>query len=138
MTLLQRLNEGDRFARTNGMQLTEVREGYARAEMTVEEKHLNGADVCQGGAIFTLADLAFAAVSNCRGILTLGIGNTIDYISSARLGDHLVAEAVESVNHPKLPPCVISVKNQDGVLIAMVTGRSYRKKQNFEFDGLQP
>ena len=37
------LNKGDRFAATNGMQLTEVREGYARAEMKVEKRHLNGA-----------------------------------------------------------------------------------------------
>ena len=30
--LIDFLNKGDRFAATNGMQLTEVREGYARAE----------------------------------------------------------------------------------------------------------
>ena len=41
------LNEGDRFAATNGMKLTEVREGYARAEMPVEARHLNAAGVCQ-------------------------------------------------------------------------------------------
>ena len=43
MTLLERLNATDRFAKTNGIQLTEIREGYAKAEMTVEERHLNGA-----------------------------------------------------------------------------------------------
>lgn len=136
MTLKQRLNETDRFARANAMQLTEVREGYAKAEMTVGSDHINGAGVCQGGAIFTLADLAFAAVSNCYGTLTLGISNTIDFLNSARLGDHLVAEATESINHPKLPQCVIRVTNQDGVLIAMATGRSYRKRQDFPFDEL--
>ena len=71
------LNKGDRFAATNGMQLTEVREGYARAEMKVEKRHLNGAGVCQGGAYFTLADLAFAAVTNSRGNVTLGIQYTV-------------------------------------------------------------
>ena len=48
--LIDFLNKGDRFAATNGMQLTEVREGYARAEMKVEARHLNAAGVCQGGA----------------------------------------------------------------------------------------
>jgi hypothetical protein len=39
----------------------------------VTEKHLNAGGVCQGGALFTLADLAFAAVANSRGRLTLSL-----------------------------------------------------------------
>ena len=64
MTLLERLNAEDRFARSIGARLTEVREGYSCADLTVEERHLNGAGVCQGGVIYTLADLAFAAVNH--------------------------------------------------------------------------
>ena len=37
MTLLENLNENDRFAKRIGAQLTEVREGYAKAELTVKE-----------------------------------------------------------------------------------------------------
>ena len=73
MTLLETLNKGDRFANNIGAQLTEVHKGYAKAELIVEERHLNGAGVCQGGVIYTLGDLAFAGVANSRGILTLGI-----------------------------------------------------------------
>ena len=51
MTLLEKLNATDRFAQSIGAQLTEVREGYAKAELTVEERHLNGAGVCQGGVM---------------------------------------------------------------------------------------
>lgn len=70
MTLQERLNNDDRFAKSIGAQLTTVREGYACAELTVEERHLNGAGVCQGGVMYTLADLAFAAVANSHGILS--------------------------------------------------------------------
>jgi len=136
MTLLERLNATDIFARENGIQLTEVREGYAKAEMTVGPGHINGANVCQGGAIFTLADLAFAAVCNSHGQLTLGISNTIDFISSARLGDHLTAEATETVDHPKLPQVIITVRNQDHQIIATATGRAYRKREPFQADSL--
>ena len=73
MTLLERLNSSDRFASGIGARLVEVREGYARAELTVEERHLNAAGVCQGGVIYTLADLAFAGVCNSHGTLTLGV-----------------------------------------------------------------
>lgn len=136
MTLLETLNTTDRFARNNGIQLTEVREGFAKAQMTVEEHHLNGGNVCQGGAIYTLADLAFAAVSNSHGLLTLGVNNSISLLHSAQLGDVLTAEAVEVSNHPKLPYCDIKVYNQNGDLVATMTGLAYRKKAPFPCDGL--
>ena len=59
MTLKDFLNNGDVFARNMGASITEIREGYARAEMVVTKEHLNAGGVCQGGALFTLADLVF-------------------------------------------------------------------------------
>lgn len=56
MTLKDFLNEKDIFAANAGMELVEVREGYSRAVMTVGKSHLNAGGVCQGGALFTLAD----------------------------------------------------------------------------------
>ena len=135
-TLLESLNTGDRFAASIGAQLTEVREGYARAELTVEKRHLNGAGVCQGGVIYTLADLAFAGVANSRGILTLGISNTITFLKSAQLGDHLTAECQELLDHHRLPYCDMRIINQHGDLIAAMTGLAYRMKRDFPFDGL--
>ena len=126
MKLIDFLNENDRFAKQNGIQLTEVREGYARAEMTVSKMHLNGGGVCQGGALFTLADLAFAAVSNSHGLLTFGLENSIAFLKSAK-GDHLVAEAVETLNHHKIPFCEMKVRNQHGELICTMTGLAFRK-----------
>lgn len=136
MTLLEKLNTEDRFANSIGAHITEVREGYARTEMDVEERHLNGGGVCQGGAIYTLADLSFAAVANCRGVLTLGISNTITFLRSAMLGDHLTAECNEVLDHKKLPYCDIKVTNQKGEIVAVVTGLAYRLRAEFEFEGL--
>lgn len=136
MTLLEHLNKNDRFAASIGAQLTTIREGYAKAELTVEERHLNGADVCQGGVMYTLADLAFAGVTNCRGILTLGISNTITFLKSAKLGDRLTAECTEVLDHKKLPYCDIRVTNQNGELLAIVTGLAYRMRKDFPFDSL--
>lgn len=136
MTLLDYLNKNDRFAASIGAQLTTIREGYAKAELTIEERHLNGADVCQGGVMYTLADLAFAAVTNCHGTLTLGINNTITFLKSAKLGDRLTAECTEMLDHKKLPYCDIKVTNQNGELLAIVTGLAYRMKKDFPFDSL--
>ena len=135
-TLLERLNTSDRFASGIGAQLVEVREGYARTELTVEERHLNGAGVCQGGVMYTLADLAFAGVCNCHGTLTLGVNTSISFMKSAQLGEKLIAEATEVLDHHKLPYCDIKVRNAQGDILAVMTGLGYRTRKDYEFDSL--
>ncbi len=121
------LNKRDRFAANAGCQITEVDEHHAVAMMTVTEAHLNGGDVCQGGALFTLADLAIAALMNSGGQLTFGISNSLMFVSSARLGDTLRAEAVHVANHHKIPAVEVTVTNQEGRVICHITGMGYRK-----------
>ena len=77
--------KGDRFAVNAGVELLEVGNGYAKARMEIKPEHLNGGGVCQGGAIFTLADLAFAAASNSHARLTLSINSTINFSKAAAI-----------------------------------------------------
>ena len=49
--------KNDRFATEAGITLSEVRPGYAKAKLKINEHHLNAGNVVQGGALFTLADL---------------------------------------------------------------------------------
>ena len=127
MEIKEILNMRDRFAANAGCQITEVDEHHAVAMMTVTEAHLNGGDVCQGGALFTLADLAIAALMNSGGQLTFGISSSLMFVSSARLGDTLRAEAVHVANHHKIPAVEVTVTNQEGRVICHVTGMGYRK-----------
>ena len=127
MGIKELLNKRDRFAANAGCQITEVDEHHAVAMMTVTEAHLNGGDVCQGGALFTLADLAIAALMNSGGQLTFGISSSLMFVSSARLGDTLRAEAVHVANHHKIPAVEVTVTNQQGRVICHVTGMGYRK-----------
>lgn len=127
MNIQELLNRTDRFAANAGCRITEVDDHHAVAEMTVSAEHLNGGNVCQGGALFTLADLAIAALMNNSGQLTFGISNSIIFVASAKEGDHLRAEAVHVTNHPKIPSMEVRVTNQTGQLICHVTGMGYRK-----------
>jgi acyl-CoA thioesterase len=135
-TLIEYLGKRDRFATSNGCRLVEISEGYAKATMTVEDKHLNGGNVCQGGAYFTLADIAIAAAMNSHGTLTFGIENNISFLKSAFAGDVLTAEAREIVNHHKIPYVEARITNQKGELLCIVTGLAYRKDQPILFDSL--
>ena len=127
MNIQELLNRTDRFAANAGCRITEVDAQHAVAEMTVTTQHLNGGNVCQGGALFTLADLAIAALMNYQGNLTFGINNSIMYVSSAKEGDQLRAEAISVADHHKIPAVEVRVTNQNGQLICHVTGMGYRK-----------
>ena len=81
MDVVELMNR-DKFAANAGCKITEVDAEHAVAEMTVTADHLNGGGVCQGGALFTLADLAIAALVNSGGKLTFGISNTVIFVHS--------------------------------------------------------
>ena len=117
--------KGDRFAMNAGIELMEVKEGYGRARMLITPEHLNGGGFCQGGAIFTLADLVFAALVNQGESLTFAVNSTIYYHVSAHEGDVLRAEGRIMSDHRRMPAAEVVVTNQEGVHIATFTGQAY-------------
>lgn len=116
----------DRFAAHCGIELLEVGEGRAVARMPIGERHLNGADTVHGGAIFTLADLAFAAASNSYGTLAMAINVSISYVKAA-VGGTLTAEAEEASCSRRLGSYTIRITDDDGDLVAIFQGMAYRK-----------
>lgn len=137
MTLKDFLNSNDRFAAGCGARIVEVAPGSAVAVMEVTPAHLNAGNVCQGGAIFTLADLVFAALVNQGENLTFAINSTIYYHVSARVGDMLRAEGRLSCNHHRVPSAEVEIQNQDGIRIATFTGQAYTGRNPITFEGLQ-
>lgn len=125
--------EKDLFAKSSGIELSEVLPGYAKAVMKITENHLNAVGVVQGGAIFTLADFAFAVASNSRGKIALAIDAEISFFKSVSRGT-LTAEAREISLHNKLGTYVIDVSTENGELIAHFKGTVYRKSENIDFN----
>lgn len=119
--------KNDRFASMAGVELMEISEGYAKARMLITPEHLNGGGVCQGGALFTLADLAFAAAVNSHLVLTFSTTSNITIFRSVTEG-YVFAEANEIVNHPRLPYAEVKITDEGGRLIAVFTSSGYRKK----------
>lgn len=124
---LIKLVKGDKFASFIGLELMEVREGYARVQMVVTDNHLNGVGRVQGGAIFTLADYAFAAACNSRGDMTLGFHVDISYILSPK-GRVLTAEAREVSTQKRLCVYNVDVLDEDGTLVARANCTGYIKR----------
>lgn len=118
----------DRFASSIGVRLLEVREGYARASLRLRPEHLNGAGVAMGGAVFTLADLAFAAASNSRGQVAVGLDANITYARAA-VGGTLTAEAREEAVSRRVSVCTVRVTDGEGQLVAIFRGTAFRKDE---------
>lgn len=119
--------EQDRFARLVGIELSRVEPGRAWASLAIAPCHLNGAGTVHGGAIFTLADFAFAVAANSHGRLAMGIHTSTSFISPAT-GGTLFAAAEEISLNNKLGCYQVRVTDQDDRLIAQFQGTAYLKK----------
>jgi acyl-CoA thioesterase len=126
LTLVRRLMSGDRWAATAGARLDEVREGYARATMRLRDEHLNGVAVAQGGAVFTLADFAFAAAANSHGTVAVALDTSITFARAATKGV-LTAEAREESLSRRTSVCNVRETDADGKVIALFRGTAFRK-----------
>jgi acyl-CoA thioesterase len=123
----QRL-ENDQFAKHNGIEMLDADIGYARVKMEIQPYHLNGVGIVHGGAIFTLADFAFAIAANSREQVAVAINVSIAFIKAVKEGS-VFAEARELSVNPKLGVYQVDVFDQTKELLASFQGMAYRKRQ---------
>lgn len=122
--------KNDRYAALTGIELQETSEGFAKATLLLDERHLNANGVAQGGVIFTLADFVTGVASNSHGEMAVSISAHATFMKSSRPGDVLTAEAKERFLHKRLGNYQVNVTNQSGSLVATLETTVYRKDQN--------
>jgi len=127
----------DRYAAMTGVEIVEVKTGYCKARLNIADKHMNAANVVQGGAIFTLADLAFAVASNSHGQLALAINVNISFLKAVSAGA-LYAVATEVTEPAKLGAYDVLVTDDGGGVVARFNGMVYRKSVSPSADSSQP
>ena len=128
---------GDRYAAHSGIELVEISPGYAKARMVLRPIHLNGLAIAHGGAIFTLADFAFALASNSHGTVAVAINASVTIMKAAK-GGTLVAEAREVSRNPKLGNYTVEVRDDTGDLVALFHGLAYRKADPLPIPAVPP
>lgn len=116
----------DRFGRHSRIEMVAIGQGTAQARMTLGLEHLNGLGMVHGGAIFTLADCAFAAACNSTNPPSVAINASISYVKAAK-GAVLLADAQEIQQAGKLGTCLVRITDEDGDVVATFHGLSYRK-----------
>ena len=120
------LMKKDRFVSHSGIELIEVGEGSAVAQMEVNDIHLNGVGVIQGGAIFTLCDFACAAAANSYDCPAVSLDGSIDFISAVSSGV-LTARVTEVSLKRTIASYRAEVKTEEGKLIATFQAKFFRK-----------
>jgi len=104
--------------------IEEARLGYARVRMLGRADMANGHGIIHGGMIFALADTAFAYACNGRNAVAVAASATIAFLSPAKIGETLVAEAVERVREGRSGAYAVSVRTAEGRAVAEFQGVS--------------
>ena len=112
---------GDVYATSvSGISIEETGEAYARCSMPVTPQHRNASGAVMGGAIFTLADFAFAVAANVGGVLTVTTTASVCFVGTCK-GDTLYAETRLVKDGRRSCFFEVTVTDNLGTLVAVVT-----------------
>ncbi len=117
----------DPMAQFLGIEVDEVREGYARCSVTITPDHLNAVERAHGAIIYAVADQAFAVGSNSTGTMALSLNFNINYIASASDGEKIFGEATPINIGKKVSVWKVEVFGSKDRLLATCEGIAYHK-----------
>lgn len=116
----------DQFAEALGMKMLEAKDGYSKVQMKVEKIHTNALGFTHGGAIFSLADYAFAHACNFGDNVAVAVQVSINFLRPSAEGDLLVAEASRVSDGKTMGLYQVTVKNGEK-LVASFSGLAFKK-----------
>jgi len=123
--------DNDRFAKMAGAVIEEITDSQIVCSMSVTDNHLNAGGTTQGGAVFTLADFAFAVAANLSDLkadnnaITISQSGNILFFHPAK-GDKLIARTICLQKGRKISVYRVTVMDSLGTTVAEMTGNAYR------------
>ena len=117
--------KNDRFATNAGMVIDEMGEDYSVCSVILNDGHKNAYGGVMGGAIFTLADLAFAVCANQIHSLSVAQQVSINYLSAPK-GEKLIARAKCNKNGKTTAVLKVDVTDDTGRDIALFVGTAFK------------
>ncbi|MDR0861262.1 MAG: PaaI family thioesterase [Oscillospiraceae bacterium] len=120
----------DRFAASAGIVIDDVTEEHVTCSLPLTAEHSNAAGGVQGGAIFTLADLAFAVHCNfglLRGEdvgVTVGQSCSISFLKAPK-GKTLTARSTQLSRGRNMSVFRIEISDELGNAVAEMHGNAF-------------
>ena len=115
----------DTFAASLGATLDDWGTGWARVRWTPGQDHRNFAGTVHGGALVSVADVAFAVACNSWGRAAVALQVDTHFLDAARAGEHLVATATERSRSRRTGSYQLDV-HAGGRLVASLHAMAYR------------
>ncbi len=116
----------DNFAEALGIRVIEAKDGYCKVTMTVMKSHTNAYGYTHGGAVFSLADYAFAQACNYGDNVAVALQVSINYLKPTVEGDVLTAEANRISDGKTTGLYHVAVRREDK-LVAFFSGVAFKK-----------
>ncbi|PSQ61343.1 MAG: phenylacetic acid degradation protein PaaD [Halobacteriales archaeon SW_9_67_25] len=116
----------DPYCDVLGIEVTDLAPGQAQTELTVTDELVNFHGTPHGGALYSLADAAFAAASNSHGRTAVALETNISYLEAVDVGETLTATAEETHAAGRTAEYEVVVTDEGGGRVATFRGRVYR------------
>lgn len=130
--IVAQMYDNDDFSQWLRIERVLLEEGHCILRMTIRKEMTNGFDIAHGGISYSLADSALAFASNSEGRHAVSIETTISHTMAIKIGDIITAEAQREHLSHKIGIYKVSVKNQNGDIVALFKGTVYRKSASWE------
>ncbi|MFG1951989.1 hydroxyphenylacetyl-CoA thioesterase PaaI [Micromonospora sp. NPDC048830] len=114
----------DATSQALGVRLERVDAGRATVRLRITPEMLNGHGIAHGGYLFLLADTAFAYACNGYGPVTVAHSAQISFLHPVAVDDELSAEAVVRHRYGRNGVYDVTVRRQDGTVVAEFRGHS--------------
>ncbi len=111
-----------------GIVIKEARDGYSRCEMEIKPHHKAAHGGVMGGAIFTLADFAFAVAANSEDTAAMTVTSSVNFISSPKKGT-LTARSRAVKNGRTVCFYETVITDSDGITVATVNATGIRRQK---------
>ncbi len=87
--------EKNTFAKTIGLEMLELREGYAEGRIPVKEESKNPLGTMHGGWLYSLADIVSGTAATLRGNYVTTVSGEFSYLRPAADTQYVTAKAQE-------------------------------------------
>ena len=116
--LLKKYFDKDGYIKLSGIEITEMTEEKAVVCAKIEPHHLNGNGFVQGGMLYTVADFAFAVLSNYLHPMTVTQGGQITYLRPVKT-NVLTATATETARAGRNTVSEVTLTDDAGTVMCI-------------------
>lgn len=113
--------EKNTFAKTIGLEMLELREGYAEGRIPVKEESKNPLGTMHGGCLYSLADIVSGTAATLRGNYVTTVSGEFSFLRPAADTQYVTAKAQEIRFGKNLAVYRVDLVDDAGTVLGIAT-----------------